>query len=131
MANTPLAGLPGRPCPIAAALELVGERWALLVVREIALGASRFSDIVAGTGAPRDRIAARLKALESAGVIERTPYSDGPVRYTYRLTESGIALMPVLDSLLEWGKHHAVAPDDPDGRRRYRPMSELRAKDSR
>ena len=62
-----LAELPGRPCPIAASLEVVGERWALLVVREIALGSSRFTDIVRGTGAPRDRIAARLKVLEEAG----------------------------------------------------------------
>ena len=116
---------------MAAALELVGERWALLVIREIALGATRFSDIVAGTGAPRDRIAARLKALERAGVVARTPYSDGPVRYEYRLTESGDALMPVLDALLEWGKHYAVAADDPDRQRRYRPMSELKAKGSR
>jgi DNA-binding HxlR family transcriptional regulator len=131
MTAAPLADLPGRPCPIAAALEVVGERWALLVVREIALGATRFSDIVAGTGAPRDRIAARLKALESAGVIARTPYRDGPVRYEYRLTESGDALLPVLDALLEWGKRHAVAPDDPDRQRRYRPMSELKAKGSR
>ena len=131
MTAAPLAELPGRPCPIAAALELVGERWALLVVREIALGSTRFSDIVAGTGAPRDRIAARLKALESANVIARTPYRDGPVRYEYRLTESGEALIPVLDSLLEWGKKHAVAPDDPDRQRRYRPMSELKAKGSR
>jgi DNA-binding HxlR family transcriptional regulator len=126
-----LAELPGRPCPIAAALELVGERWALLVVREIALGATRFGDIIRGTGAPRDRIAARLKALESAGVVARTPYHDSPVRYAYRLTESGVALIPVLDALLEWGKRHAVADDDPDRRRRYRPMSELNAKGSR
>src|SRR6185312_4010275 len=111
------AELPGRPCPIAAALELVGERWALLVVRELALGASRFTDIVAGTGAPRDRIAARLKALESAGVIARTVYHQGPVRYEYRLTESGDALVPVLDALLDWGKRHAVATDDPDRQR--------------
>src|ERR1700759_2025615 len=109
-----LATLPGRPCPIAAALELVGERWALLVVREIALGATRFGDIVAGTGAPRDRIAARLKALESAGVISRTPYSDHPARFEYRLTESGDDLIPVLDALLAWGKQYAVSPDDPD-----------------
>jgi DNA-binding HxlR family transcriptional regulator len=131
MPTSPLAALPGRPCPIAAALGVVGERWSLLVVREIALGATRFGDIVAGTGAPRDRIAARLKALESAGVVARTPYHDGPVRYEYRLTESGDALMPVLDALLEWGRHHAVAPDDPDRQRRYRPMSELKAKGSR
>ena len=82
MTTIPLADLPGRPCPIAAALALVGERWALLVVREIALGATRFSDIVAGTGAPRDRIAARLKALESAGVVARSavPRRPGPLR---------------------------------------------------
>lgn len=131
MPTSALAGLPGRPCPIAAALELVGERWALLVVREIALGADRFGDIVAGTGAPRDRIAARLKALESAGVVVRSPYQDGPTRYEYRLTESGSALLPVLDALLEWGKQHAVAPDDPDRPRRYRPMSELAKRGSR
>ena len=131
MDNVALADLPGRPCPIAAALGLVGERWALLVVREIALGATRFGDIVAGTGAPRDRIAARLKALESAGIVARTPYHDGPVRYEYRLTDSGDALMPVLDALLEWGRHHAVASDDPDRQRRYRPMSALKVKGSR
>ena len=131
MDNVALADLPGRPCPIAAALGLVGERWALLVVREIALGATRFGDIVAGTGAPRDRIAARLKALESAGIVTRTPYHDGPVRYEYRLTDSGDALMPVLDALLEWGSHHAVASDDPDRQRRYRPMSALKVKGSR
>lgn len=131
MTTPPLADLPGRPCPIAAALGIVGERWALLVIREIALGSTRFGDIVAGTGAPRDRIAARLKALEGAGVVARTPYHDGPVRYEYRLTGSGEALMPVLDALLEWGRQHAVAPDDPDRQRRYRPMNELRVKERR
>ena len=78
-----LAELPGRPCPIAASLEVVGERWALLVVRELALGSRRFSDIAAGTGAPRDRIAARLKSLERAGVIERRQYQDAPARFEY------------------------------------------------
>jgi DNA-binding HxlR family transcriptional regulator len=120
----PLAELAGRPCPIAAALELVGERWALLVVREIALGATHFGDIVRGTGAPRDRIAARLKALESAGVVTRVPYQSAPPRFEYRLTASGQALIPVLDALLFWGKEHAVLPDDPDRQRRYRPFSE-------
>jgi DNA-binding HxlR family transcriptional regulator len=112
-----LADLPGRPCPIAAALELVGERWALLVVREIRLGSTRFSDIVRGTGAPRDRIAARLRALEEAGVVERRAYSTAPPRCDYHLTESGRALAPVLDHLLAWGKDHAVSPDDPDRER--------------
>jgi len=62
-----LADLPGRPCPIAAALDVVGERWVLLIVRELALGNSRFQDIVRGTGAPRDRVAARIKTLDEAG----------------------------------------------------------------
>src|SRR5262249_53873724 len=105
---------------------LVGERWALLVVREIALGATHFSDIVRGTGAPRDRIAARLKALESAGVVVRSQYQSAPPRFEYRLTESGDALIPVLDALLQWGKVHAVSPDDPDKQARYLPFSKLK-----
>lgn len=114
-----LADLPGRPCPVAAALELVGGRWALLIVRELTLGKSRFEDIVRGTGAPRDRVAARLKALNEAGVIRRSAYQAAPPRYDYRLTESGRALLPVLDALLAWGLDHAVGPDDPNRERYY------------
>jgi DNA-binding HxlR family transcriptional regulator len=73
---------------------------------------------VAGTGAPRDRIAARLKALEAAGVIGRAPYQQRPERFEYHLTDAGRDLLPVLDALLEWGTTHAVAPDDPDRHRR-------------
>jgi DNA-binding HxlR family transcriptional regulator len=123
MSTVPLAELPGRPCPIAASLELVGERWALLVVREIALGSTRFGDIVRGTGAPRDRIAARLKALEAAGVIGRTAYQERPERFDYHLTESGQDLLSVLDALLAWGDKHAVASDDPKRLKRYRRIS--------
>ncbi len=113
-----LADLPGRPCPIAASLEVVGERWSLLVVRELALGAHRFTDIVAGTGAPRDRIAARLRAMVEAGVVERRQYQSGPDRFDYHLTESGRALLPALDALLSWGRQYAVDAADPD-RDRY------------
>jgi DNA-binding HxlR family transcriptional regulator len=124
MAVVALADLPGRPCPIAAAMEVVGERWALLVVREIALGATRFGDIVRGTGAPRDRVAARLKSLEQAGVLTRVRYQSAPPRHDYKLTESGHALVPVLDALLAWGKDHAVAADDPHRTLRYRSFAE-------
>jgi DNA-binding HxlR family transcriptional regulator len=116
----PLADLPGRPCPIAAALEVVGEKWALLTVREIAFGANRFGQIVAGTGAPRDRIAARLRSLELAGILTRTPYQEHPRRDTYQLTDSGRDLIPILNALLDWGSHHAIAADDPLRPRRYR-----------
>jgi DNA-binding HxlR family transcriptional regulator len=125
MAAVPLAALPGRPCPVAAALDVVGERWALLVVREIALGASRFDEIVRGTGAPRDRVAARLRSLERAGVLTRDRYQDSPPRHEYRLTDSGHALLPVLDALLAWGKVHAVDADDPDRMSHYRRFTEL------
>lgn len=109
-----LSELPGRPCPIAASLEVVGDRWALLAVREVSLGNHRFTDIAEGTGAPRDRLTARLKALVGAGVLERRPYSQAPPRFEYHLTEAGQALLPVLGQLLRWGRTWAVAADDPD-----------------
>lgn len=114
MSTVTLAELPGRACPIAASLELVGERWSLLIIRELALGNRRFSDIVKNTGAPRDRVAARLRALEQVGVVRRSAYQSAPQRFEYHLTESGRDLIPVLDALTAWGLDHAVEPDDPD-----------------
>ena len=120
-----LGDLPGRPCPIAASLEVVGERWALLVVREVGLGARRFNEIVAGTGAPRDRVASRLATLVAAGVLEKRAYSSRPPRYEYHLTPAGRDLLPVLEALLAWGRAHCVSPTDPDlTRRRWAPLAE-------
>jgi len=103
-----LSELPGRPCPAAAALEVVGDRWALLAVREVHLGAHRFSDILTGTGAPRDRLAARLKQLVAAGVLERRQYSAAPPRSDYHLTAAGQELVPVIAALRAWGRRWAV-----------------------
>lgn len=100
--------LPGRPCSVAAALNLVGEKWALLAVREIAFGNKRFDAIAHNTGAPRDRLTARLRALEAAGVVARRPYSDHPPRYEYELTEAGRELRTVLLALRAWGDKWAV-----------------------
>ena len=72
----PAPQLPGRPCSIARSLDLLGEKWALLALREIALGQHRFDDIVFNTGAPRDILAARLKSLEAAGVVQRQLYQE-------------------------------------------------------
>ena len=94
------ATLPGRPCSVAAALELVGDRWALLAVQEISFGNNRFSQIARNTGAPRDRLAARLKALVEAGVLTR---DDG-----YHLTDAGRELVPVIWALFAWGDRWAV-----------------------
>jgi DNA-binding HxlR family transcriptional regulator len=100
--------LPGRPCSVAAALNVVGEKWSLLAVREIAFGNKRFDAIARNTGAPRDRLAARLRALEAAGVIARTQYSDHPPRYEYELTEAGRELRTVLQALRAWGDKWVV-----------------------
>jgi DNA-binding HxlR family transcriptional regulator len=78
------------------------------------------TSVVASATGVSDRIAARLKALEEAGVIRRSAYQSGPTRFDYQLTESGRALLPVLDALLVWGKDHAVSADDPD-RDQHRP----------
>lgn len=93
-----------RICPIADSLEIVGDKWSLLVLRELSLGVHRFNDIQRHTGAPRDRIADRLRSLEHSGIIERRRYSEHPPRYEYRLTEAGRDLRPVLNSLRRWGQ---------------------------
>ena len=100
--------LPGRPCSVAAALNLVGEKWALLAVREIAFGNKRFDAIARNTGAPRDRLAARLRALQAAGVVARRQYSEHPPRWEYELTEAGRDLRAVLRALRAWGDKWAV-----------------------
>lgn len=98
----------GRPCSVAAALEIVGDRWSLLVVREVLFGNHRFSQIARNTGAPRDRLAARLKDLVGAGVLESREYQQSPPRAEYHLTRAGRELAPVVHALLEWGDRWAV-----------------------
>lgn len=92
-----------RPCAAAATLEVVGERWSLLVVRELSYGVRRFEGIQRATGAPRNMLATRLKSLEQAGVLERRAYLEHPPRYEYFLTASGRQLVPVLVALARWG----------------------------
>ncbi|MFD0651472.1 winged helix-turn-helix transcriptional regulator [Streptomyces malaysiensis subsp. malaysiensis] len=92
-----------RICSIADALELIGDRWSLLVVREIGFEVHRFDQIRTRTGAPRQMLAARLRKLEEVGVVERRKYQDRPERYEYVLTEAGRALFPVLVDLRKWG----------------------------
>lgn len=97
-----------RRCSIAGALEVVGEKWSLLVVRELFLGVRRFSEIAANTGAPRDILAARLRRLEELGVVERRPYSQRPPRHEYVLTPAGRDLQPVIMTLKHWGDTHVM-----------------------
>lgn len=101
-----------RECSIANALAVVGERWSLLVLREVLLGNLRFDAIVAATGGSRDILAARLRTLVDAGVLEKRPYSEQPRRFEYVPTESGRALQPVLLALMDWGDRY-VTPGPP------------------
>ncbi|MCA1217522.1 winged helix-turn-helix transcriptional regulator [Streptomyces sp. 8L] len=100
--------LPGRPCPLASALHLVGDRWALLSVREVALGNHQFGQIARNTGAPTDRLSARLKDLVAAGVLERRANPDNPRYQGYHLTEAGRDLTGAMRELMAWGDRWAV-----------------------
>src|SRR3984885_5249810 len=95
-----------RPCSIARTLDVVGEKWALLAVREVFLGNRRFDEMVRRTGAPRDTLAARLRTLVGRGILERRQYSEHPARFEYRLTDAGRDLYPVIVSLLRWGDEY-------------------------
>ncbi|GAA1183428.1 hypothetical protein GCM10009608_19100 [Pseudonocardia alaniniphila] len=94
---------------MAAALQLVGERWAMLAVREVVLGNHRFTEIARNTGAPTDRLATRLRELVAAGILERHPLEEGGGRDGYFLTAAGRDLMPVIQGLISWGNQWAVS----------------------
>lgn len=90
-------------CSVARAMEVVGERWTFLVLREAFSGVRRFEDMQRNLGIARNVLADRLARLVEHGVLERRPYQDRPVRHDYRLTPKGIDLYPALVGLLQWG----------------------------
>jgi DNA-binding HxlR family transcriptional regulator len=102
-----------RVCSVARTLDIVGEKWALLAVREVLLGNRRFDEMVRRTGAPRDTLAARLRTLVGAGILERRPYCDHPARFEYHLTRAGQDLNPVIMTLMAWGDRYLAGDDGP------------------
>ena len=102
-----------RECSVARTLEIVGEKWALLAVREVFLGNGRFDEMVRRTGAPRDTLAARLRILVSSTILERRQYSEHPVRFEYHLTDAGRDLYPVILTLMRWGDQYLAGPAGP------------------
>jgi DNA-binding HxlR family transcriptional regulator len=100
-------------CSVARTLEVIGERWTFLVLREAFLGVRRFDELQRNTGAARNILAARLKTLVGAGIMERRQYEEHPPRFEYRLTQSGLDLYPILVSLLVWGDKHVAQRDGP------------------
>lgn len=96
--------IPRSPCPVACALDLFGDRWTLLVIRDLMLGGSRFKDFAtAPEGIPTNILSERLVRLVEQEVIEKVPAADGSKRLAYRLTEKGKALRPVLAAIRDWG----------------------------
>jgi DNA-binding HxlR family transcriptional regulator len=93
-------------CSIARALELVGERWTLLIVREAFLGTRRFDQFQSRLGIARNVLQVRLQRLTDAGVMQRERYQERPERFEYRLTAKGVDLWPVIISLLQWGDRY-------------------------
>ena len=93
----------GMACSVAGALEAIGDRWAMLILRDLSFGLTRFDELQAKTGMPNTTLSGRLKHLEATGLIERRPYQHNPPRFEYRLTEKGRDLWMVNVALAEWG----------------------------
>ena len=102
----------GQACSLARTLEVVGERWTLLIVRDLFFGVRRFTDLQRHLDIPRAVLSARLAALVERGLVERRPYRPG--RDELHLTERGVDLWPAVHALMQWGERH----DSPGGARR-------------
>lgn len=114
-------------CPIASTLDIVGDRWSLVIVRSLVMGARSYSDLLAMPESISTNILTeRLRRLEQNGIIELSERGSGSKRGAYRLTRSGAELLPVLQSLATWGERNlpdrwtiparfkSMDPDDPD-----------------
>lgn len=101
---------------LADALAVVGERWALLIVREVALGLRRFDEVQAATGAPRAVVSDRLHRLTAAGILTTRPYQvpRSRARLEYTLTDAGYDLLPVLSAISDWAQRHLASTTAPD-----------------
>jgi DNA-binding HxlR family transcriptional regulator len=97
-------------CPVACTLEIIGDRWTLLVVRDLLRGKKRYGEFLeSGERIPTNILADRLKILEENGIVEKVLYSERPPRAEYQITEAGRELGEVVKSMYRWGSKHAVA----------------------
>jgi len=99
-------------CSVAQCLEVVGEWWSILILRDAFLGVTRFDQFQERLGISRNILNQRLARLVEAGVLVKVPYSDHPLRHDYRLTDKGRDLWPVLTTIRQWGDKYS-APDGP------------------
>jgi DNA-binding HxlR family transcriptional regulator len=107
------------PCPIACSLDLIGDRWTLLVIRDMMFfGKQRFEEFLESPeGISTNILANRLKSLEAMGLVEKQPYSNHPRRMNYQLTQRGKSLRPVLKAMINWGLKHIPQTQIPKNER--------------
>jgi DNA-binding HxlR family transcriptional regulator len=103
---------PTQYCPVASTLEVVGERWTLLIIRDVFLGIRRFEDLQRDLGVARNILQVRLERLVEEGILVKRAYQQRPLRSEYRLTEKGADLWPVLVAMLQWGDRYALDGGD-------------------
>lgn len=96
----------GQDCSIARSLEVVGERWTILILRDLFFGVSRFDDLQRGIGLAPNILTSRLRRLCDEGVVQRRQYQQAPPRWEYVLTDKGLGLGPILFYLAKWGDQH-------------------------
>ncbi|TDO47922.1 HxlR family transcriptional regulator [Kribbella sp. VKM Ac-2527] len=110
MRNTSFAAM---HCSLAQSLELIGDWWTPLVLRDLYLGLDRFDQFVTDLGISRNLLTDRLSTLIEGGLVERTPYQQNPVRYAYSLTEAGREFVPILMAITAWGDRWATPEGGP------------------
>ena len=94
-------------CPIATTLDLLGDRWTLVIVRDMVVGKKRFGEFLKSPErVPTNILTDRLRRLEDFGLLEKRSYQDNPVRFEYRLTEKGADLLPALQAVCLWANRH-------------------------
>src|SRR5436190_21760227 len=108
----------GQICSIARALEVVGDRWTLLVIRDVGVGRHRFDQLLESLGIASNVLTDRLNRLVDAGVLRRVRYSERPERFEYHLTEKGLELAVALLALMQWGDSHLSEKPPSIARRR-------------
>jgi len=110
MRRTSFAGM---PCSLAQSLEVIGDWWTPLILRDLHLGVTRFDDLVEDLGVSRNLLATRLRTLVANGLVERRAYQERPVRFEHVLTEKGSEFVPALLALTAWGDRWATPPGGP------------------
>ncbi|MOA11491.1 putative HTH-type transcriptional regulator YybR [compost metagenome] len=119
-------------CPVARTVDLLGDRWMLMIIRDAFDGVSRFSDFQKSTGVAKNVLAARLKILLEAGIFSQVPANEGGAYKAYHLTEKGKSLLPLIVSLRQWGEEHLFQEGESVSRlvdAAHQPVAKLRVTD--